>query len=172
MRIYISGKMGLPFDDEIKDKFGATEKNLLDEMADYVVNPVSDEYRKERMSFIFAYVIFPQYLHDDIVERKAGKIFDITRLCGCDAIYMLKDWRDSPDARAEHAFAKAIGLKILYEEEDYVDMSVKDVVEGLIGSAEEKGARKVFMKLERVLKRDWDMILTVVRHKEKGAQHG
>jgi hypothetical protein len=31
------------------------------------------------------------------------------------AIYMLKDWRSSPGARAEHAFAKACKKEIIYE---------------------------------------------------------
>jgi hypothetical protein len=33
------------------------------------------------------------------------------------AIYMLPGWKDSPGARAEHALAEAIGLKVFYEEE-------------------------------------------------------
>jgi hypothetical protein len=41
----------------------------------------------------------------------------------CDAIYMLRDWKDSPGATAEHAFATATGKRILYEEEKDLDIS-------------------------------------------------
>jgi len=38
-------------------------------------------------------------------------------LVGCDAIYMLRGWRDSKGATAEHAVAKWIGLEIIYQGE-------------------------------------------------------
>lgn len=33
-----------------------------------------------------------------------------------DALWMMNDWRESPGATAEHAFAEALGKKIFYEE--------------------------------------------------------
>lgn len=37
-------------------------------------------------------------------------------LKGCDAIYMLSDWEDSPGAKLEHSQAKDWGLQILYQD--------------------------------------------------------
>ena len=39
----------------------------------------------------------------------------IAMLSQCDAIYMLKDWKDSRGATIEHDFAKYAGKKIIYE---------------------------------------------------------
>lgn len=36
-------------------------------------------------------------------------------LVDCDAIYMLRGWRESKGARAEHAVAVWIGLEIMYQ---------------------------------------------------------
>ncbi len=33
----------------------------------------------------------------------------------CDSIYMLRGWRNSKGAQMEHAFAKGLGLRVLYE---------------------------------------------------------
>jgi len=41
---------------------------------------------------------------------------DLEMVSRCDAIYMLKDWRDSEGANAEHELACSLGLQILYEE--------------------------------------------------------
>jgi hypothetical protein len=38
---------------------------------------------------------------------------DLTALSNLDAICMLPDWESSPGAKAELAFAQAIGLKVL-----------------------------------------------------------
>lgn len=35
----------------------------------------------------------------------------------CTHIYMLKDWEKSQGAKKEHAFAKKLGLKIIYQDE-------------------------------------------------------
>lgn len=40
---------------------------------------------------------------------------DIINLIGCEGIYMLQGWEDSQGARIEHAVAKEIGLKVMYE---------------------------------------------------------
>lgn len=42
-------------------------------------------------------------------------ISDLWNLMFCDAIYMLDNWKESKGARIEHAFAKFIGLKIMYQ---------------------------------------------------------
>lgn len=42
---------------------------------------------------------------------------DIVVLAQCDGLYALRNWRLSPGARAEVAFAEALGLDISFEEE-------------------------------------------------------
>jgi len=42
----------------------------------------------------------------------------IKLLCECDTIYMLNGWSKSIGAKLEHKIASAIGMNILYEEED------------------------------------------------------
>lgn len=40
---------------------------------------------------------------------------DIINLIDCEGIYMLQGWEDSQGARIEHAIAKEIELKVMYE---------------------------------------------------------
>ncbi len=40
---------------------------------------------------------------------------DFAVIPSCDAVYMLNGWEDSWGATAEHAFAKRLGLEILYQ---------------------------------------------------------
>lgn len=47
---------------------------------------------------------------------RAALAVDLSWICDyADAIYMLKGWENSKGARAEHALAVALDLKILYE---------------------------------------------------------
>lgn len=39
----------------------------------------------------------------------------ITHLMECDAIYMLKDWKQSRGARLEHFIALKLGMRIIKE---------------------------------------------------------
>ena len=40
---------------------------------------------------------------------------DIKLLCDCDAIYMLRGWRESAGAKIEHKLARYLGIEIIYE---------------------------------------------------------
>ena len=40
---------------------------------------------------------------------------DIKLLCDCDAIYMLKGWRESAGAKIEHKLARELEIEIIYE---------------------------------------------------------
>ena len=42
----------------------------------------------------------------------------IKLLCECDTIYMLNGWSQSMGAKLEHKIASAIGMNILYEENE------------------------------------------------------
>lgn len=40
---------------------------------------------------------------------------DVKALCGCDAIFMLDNWKGSKGAKIEHDLAKVLGLDMIYE---------------------------------------------------------
>lgn len=56
----------------------------------------------------------------DMVNMEYEECLDITKeiIKHCDVIYMLPDWKHSKGARIEHAFAKELGKKIVYEGEE------------------------------------------------------
>ena len=49
------------------------------------------------------------------VTYKDALATDMAMLASCDAIYMLRNWQDSPGAKAEYAFATACGMPVLYQ---------------------------------------------------------
>ncbi len=49
------------------------------------------------------------------VTYKDALATDMALLASCDAIYMLRNWQDSPGAKAEYAFATACGMPVLYQ---------------------------------------------------------
>ena len=67
-------------------------------------------------------VINPVKIGHDMINN-AGRVLtyndflieDLKQLFECDAIYMLKGWEASKGARAEHATAAAMNLKIYYQ---------------------------------------------------------
>lgn len=93
MKIYISGKMsGLPAL-EVKTKFLLAKEHLV--TAGWKV-----------------------YSPLDVAEGptwEGNMIEDLKMLIKCNAIFMLSDWHDSPGATIEHAFARRMGLKVIYQ---------------------------------------------------------
>lgn len=115
--IYISGKMGEKVLSEATvQKFKVAEQRLVgDGWA--VINPASHVFQRDAQK------------HVKIEEKKWQKLdnvefdwyawlllWDMHSLALCDAIYLLKDWRDSPGATAEYYYAKACGKEILFEQ--------------------------------------------------------
>lgn len=100
MRIYISGKMrGLP-EEESRRKFEAARQYLI-ELGHDVVNPWDSEKDKEEQCLKW----------EDYI------LYDLKIIKGCDALFMLDNWQDSDGAKCEHAFARGIGMEIIYEEQ-------------------------------------------------------
>ncbi len=93
--IYLSGKIsGLPIE-EVKAKFNKAQTNLKG--AGYMpVNP-----------------IHLPHLHDKTWESYMKE--DLKTLLKCDAIYLLKDWKESKGAIIEYELAKLLKFEILYE---------------------------------------------------------
>lgn len=106
MKVYISGKIGEEvLSDATLRKFDRAE-TLLRGQGHQVFNPTRSglgehaEYRS---------VVRGTSFYTEIV------LLDLKALSKCDAIYLLPDWKDSPGAKVELEFARAIGLKILEE---------------------------------------------------------
>ena len=93
IRAYISGEMDV--DPDYRERFKKAE-DTLDALGIQTVNPA-------------------EIFKDDKLLGYAGVLlFDIWLISGCNAIYMLPDWKESRKARAEKAFAEAIGLCVMY----------------------------------------------------------
>lgn len=97
-KIYISGK--ITGDENWVEKFTNAEKPIKELCGENVVifNPtLTKDYEGK--------IDYDDFLHIDFA------IIDV-----CDALYMLKDWKDSKGAIKEYHYALSKGKKILYEE--------------------------------------------------------
>lgn len=96
-RTYISGSISADLQNAPR-KFADAEKRVSAMLGGDVINPMKLPHN--------AGATWEQYMAVDIME-----------LIGCDAIYMLPCWQQSPGARLEHAIAAQIGMRIIYEQE-------------------------------------------------------
>lgn len=108
-RIYISGKIGgKTISDAVREKFKRAEETLSrhfnPEFCQFI-NPASEAYQ-ETMDVDFRWRQIPKNLPDIL-------LYDLQWLRTCDAICLLPDWRKSPGARSELAFARATGKKVM-----------------------------------------------------------
>lgn len=92
MRVYISGK--ITGDDNYQEKFLSVEK-MLTESGYEVINPCTGEE--------------PGHTWKYYMKR------DIQKLMLCDAVYLLKDWNESPGAKLEYYIAKKLKYTIFGE---------------------------------------------------------
>jgi len=114
--IYISGKMGEKrLSKATVRKFEVAQEKLLNE-GWVVINPASPVFQRSAQK------------HVEIEEKKWQDLkfgefdwyawlllWDMHSLALCDAIYMLKDWQESPGATAEYYYAKACKKEIIFE---------------------------------------------------------
>jgi hypothetical protein len=94
--VYISGKVSGTTD--AKQRFEHAETLLKTIGYLHVINPLKLDHSKN-------------------TEWHQHMITDISALLHtqCKTMYMLKDWRESPGARIEHAIAIETGMRVLYE---------------------------------------------------------
>ena len=95
MKIYLSGKISGTDLSTTRRRFSEVAEKLQS-LGHKVVNPLCNGLSE----------------HDPWEEHIAK---DIINLIDCEGIYMLQGWEDSQGARIEHAIAKEIGLKVMYE---------------------------------------------------------
>lgn len=118
-KIYISGKMGEKrLSEATREKFAQAEERLKAEGWD-PINPATDEYQDFMQSVLAE--AFEDW-DDSGIEGEWNEyaemlMHDLRIISLCDALYMLADWKQSPGATAEHAYAKALGKEIRYEVE-------------------------------------------------------
>ena len=95
MKIYLSGKISGTDLSRTRKRFSDVA-DKLQSLGHEVVNPLCNGLSET----------------DPWEEHMAKDIIDLLQ---CEGIYMLQDWEDSQGARIEHAVAKEIGLKVMYE---------------------------------------------------------
>ena len=89
-----------------------TYEQRLDEAVEYVKKMYPD-----------VYIITPKEIAERLENYKPMKpkykdylLADMEAIAHCDSIFICKGWRDSKGCIAERAFAKAIGVNRLYQE--------------------------------------------------------
>lgn len=127
MRVYISGKIGEDWAGEAtREKFAAAEA-YLKAQGHTIFNPTTSGLGESaealqtiqvrvcnKGDFAECYMLnrYKRSWYSSIL------LLDLDELSWCDAICLLPDWRQSPGAKVELAYAQAIGLKI-YELSQY-----------------------------------------------------
>jgi len=115
--IYISGKMGEKvLSEKTIAKFNAAQKRLEKDGWE-VVNPADGQFQREAERVV---TMEEARWRNENIEGEFDwysyiLLFDLHIVAPCDAIYMLSDWRDSPGATSEHAYALACHKEIIYE---------------------------------------------------------
>lgn len=93
MKVYLSGM--ITGDSNYRQKFKAMAEELLS----------------------YGYVVFNPAVLPDGFDYEDYMDFDLLILSRCDAIFLMRDWKNSPGAKRECEEAKRLGLQILTEED-------------------------------------------------------
>lgn len=93
MKVYLSGK--ITGDPNYKAKFSSMTDELLS----------------------YGYTVFNPVVLPDGFEYEDYMTFDLQILSKCDAIFLLRDWKNSSGAKREYEEALKLGLKILSEDD-------------------------------------------------------
>lgn len=103
MKIYISGKISGTDLTETRKRFAAVAK-VMKRIGVEPVNPLENGLSE----------------HD---TWKAHMLKDIADMLQCKAIYMLQGWQDSKGACIEHYIATKVGMPIMYEVEQPINVN-------------------------------------------------
>ena len=93
MKVYLSGK--ITGDTNYREKFSSMTDELL----------------------FYGYTVFNPAVLPDGFEYEDYMSLDLQMLSKCDAIFLLRDWKNSSGAKREYEEANRLGLKILTEED-------------------------------------------------------
>ena len=96
-------------------KFEVAQNKLVDE-GWAVINPASPVFQRDAQKHVKIEEEKWQNLDHGAFHWYDWMLMWVMHaLALCDAIYMLKDWKDSPGATAEYYYAVACGKKIIFE---------------------------------------------------------
>lgn len=114
--IYISGKMGEKVLSEATvKKFEVAQEKLVNE-GWAVINPASPVFQRDAQKHVeIESKKWQQLEHGEFDWYAWLLLWDMHSLALCDAIYLLKDWTQSPGATAEYYYAKACKKEIVFE---------------------------------------------------------
>lgn len=116
MKVYISGKIGEEvLSEATRQKFAKAEE-LLKARGFETFNPTTSGFGRHAESIA---KIEGTTFNEEIM------VLNIIELKACNAIYMLPNWLDSPDAKAEHALAIAFKKHVYYDDELYRDGTLR-----------------------------------------------
>ena len=128
MKVYISGKIGEGgISETTRQKFARAEE-MLKAKGYEVFNPCDEGWQKalergyENVQYLNSACPigeFPDFYSYCLLR-------DLMVLSTKDAVYMLADWKRSPDATAEYHFALATGKKLLFRAKDHAFDYLKD----------------------------------------------
>lgn len=105
MKVYLSGK--ITGDTGYRQKFEAVQNELTS----------------------YGYVVFNPAVLPDGFEYEDYMSLDLFILSRCDAIYLLRDWKNSPGAKRELEEAKRLGLQILDEDSIKIRRTLNQICE-------------------------------------------
>lgn len=108
MKVYLSGK--ITGDSNYRQKFNTMTEELLS----------------------YGYVVFNPAVLPDGFEYSDYMALDLLILSRCDAIFLLRDWKNSPGARLEYEEAKRLGLQVLTEEDLKIRRTLNQLCEDTI----------------------------------------
>lgn len=105
MKVYLSGK--ITGDAGYRQKFEAVQNELTS----------------------YGYVVFNPAVLPDGFEYEDYMSLDLLILSRCDAIYLLRDWKNSPGSKRELEEAKRLGLQILDEDSIKIRRTLNQICE-------------------------------------------
>ena len=105
MKVYLSGK--ITGDAGYRQKFEAVQNELTS----------------------YGYVVFNPAVLPDGFEYEDYMSLDLLILSRCDAIYLLRDWKNSPGAKRELEEAKRLGLQILDDDSIKIRRTLNQICE-------------------------------------------
>lgn len=112
MKVYLSGK--ITGDSNYRLKFNTMTEELLS----------------------YGYVVFNPAVLPDGFEYSDYMALDLMILSRCDAIFLLRDWKNSPGARLEYEEAKRLGLQVLKEDDLKIRRTLNQLCEDTIKLSE------------------------------------
>ena len=136
LKVYLSGK--ITGDPNYKAKFSSMTDELLS----------------------YGYTVFNPAVLPDGFEYEDYMTLDLQILSKCDAIFLLRDWRNSPGAKREYEEAARLGLRILTEEDLKIRRTLMQLCLDTIQISD--------LQIENGIETDWAVQMKTLSEKIQG----